>query len=238
MRQSEHLRVAVLDDDGRPRQRRQLGHRVAQRAVEQAARQIGQGLALDRGHDLPVDLDGVVARRQPAALGVHVPAPGLPGEAVRVALVAVDEHGQPLHPLGPPGRQRHVRPGLPGRARGLPEDGLPAAADPGDDELGAVLPAAVEHEVDGGTAALAAPHRHPLDDLGVGGPALGSVAVHLRRARPGVAHLEHDAVRADGDPYEVRQRRRGIGVARDDEVVDHGSSVPHLRRAAARTVAA
>jgi uncharacterized protein len=61
----------------------------------------------------------------------------------------------------------------------------------------------------------------------IGGP-LGSVAVDLGRARPHVAHLEHDPVRAEREPHDVWQARRHVGVAGDDELA-HESSLLHRR---------
>jgi len=75
----------------------------------------------------------------------------------------------------------------------------------GEHELGAVLPDPVEDQVDGRPAAAAGAHGVPLDDLGVGGPALGAVAVDLGRSGPGLARLDHDAGRAERDADQVGQ---------------------------------
>ena len=54
---------------------------------------------------------------------------------------------------------------------------LAPAADAGQHELRAVLPAAVQHQVDRRAAADARAHRDPFDDLGLARPADGTVAI-------------------------------------------------------------
>jgi hypothetical protein len=56
-------------------------------------------------------------------------------------------------------------------------------------------------------------------------PLLGAVAVHLGCSRPRLLGLDDDAGRAEGDAHQVRQLRVRIGIARHEEVVDHGISL-------------
>src|SRR5664280_1581987 len=79
---------------------------------------------------------------------------------------------------GPAGRQSHLRSGLLGRPRRLPEDHLPTAG-VGHHQLRAILPPPVEDQVDRRSAPVAGPHRNALEHLGVLGPAVGPVAVDL-----------------------------------------------------------
>jgi hypothetical protein len=82
----EDLRVPVLDDDGGPGQRRELGGGVPQPRVEQAPEEVRQRLALDRRHQAVPDDDAVVPDGERPG---HRPDL-LAAEAVRVALVRVD----------------------------------------------------------------------------------------------------------------------------------------------------
>ena len=63
------------------------------------------------------------------------------------------------------------------------------------------------------------------------------MAVHLRRARPHVADLEHDGAVRQREPHQVRQRRILLRVASDDELA-HGTTIrrapPDARRPSAR----
>jgi hypothetical protein len=218
----EHTGVAVLHHHCGAGQGRELRQRVPEAAGQQARRQVGQRLALDGRQHPTVDLDGVVPCGQPTA--VHPDR--LLREAVGVPLVHVDEHRQLAQPLRAPAGRGHGRPGLLGRARGLPEDRLPPTPDPGEHELRPVLPPPVQHQVDRRSPPYAGAHGDPLDELGHLGPALRAVAVDLRRPGPRVTGLEHDAVAAQRYPDEVRQGGVRVRVARDDEVLRHQVSVP------------
>ena len=79
--------------------------------------------------------------------------------------------------------------------------------------------------IDGGAAALAGPGGDSFDDLRVARPPDGPVTVDLRRAWPGVPHLEHDPALTQRNPDQERQGRVRVGVPRDDEVVGHTASV-------------
>ena len=105
---------------------------------------------------------------------------------------------------------------------GLPEDSLAAALDAGENELGAVLAGAVEHEVDRDASALAGADRDPLDDLGIFGPVLGAVAVDLRGPWPAVTRFEHELAGRERQPDQERQRRVGVGVGGNLEQGDAG----------------
>ena len=139
------------------------------------------------------------------------------GELVGVALAGVDQDRELGEPGGAAAGDTDPGPGLAGGARGLPEDPFAATLDAGEHELGAVLPRAVEHQVDRDTAALAGADRDPLDDLGVSGPALGAVAVDLRGPRPAVAGLEDELAGREREPDQERERRVGVGVGSDLE---------------------
>ena len=196
----EDRRVPVLDDDSGVRDDRQIGKEVAQPARRQGVDEIGEALAFDGSNDPRVDGDRVVAGgERPLRRGRLLAA-----ERPRVALVRVDDDLEHLT-----GRTRrrdvHVRSGLPGRARALPEDHL-APASHGEDELRPVLAAAVEHEVDRRAAAHAGTHRDPLHHLEVMvRPRVGAVAVELRRPRPHVPDLQRDAVGPERQPHQEGQ---------------------------------
>ena len=98
-----------------------------------------------------------------------------------------------------------VRSSLPRGARRLPEDDV-APTRLREHELRSVLPRPIEHQVDGARRGGGTRARHPLDDLGIDGPLDGTVAVDLRRARPHVAHLQHDRHLPQRQPHQVRQR--------------------------------
>lgn len=110
----------------------------------------------------------------------------------QVALAGVDQDREFGEPGGQAAGDTDPGPGLAGGARCLPEDPFAAALDAGEHELGAVLPRAVEHEIDRDTAALAGADRDLFDDLGVSGPLLAAVAVDLRGPRPAAAGLEDE----------------------------------------------
>ena len=145
----------------------QVGERVAELPVDQPADEVVQALALDDGNDLAVLRDPVVAGRKRPALGAGL----LVGELVGVALARVDEDREVRELGGAAAGDADPGAGLAGGARGLPEDPLAPALDAGEHQLGAVLPRAVEHEVDRDPAPLAGAHRDPLDDLGLLRPA-------------------------------------------------------------------
>src|SRR6185437_11627959 len=90
-----------------------------------------------------------------------------------------------------PGGEADVGPCLFGGPGGLPEDGLAAAPDAGEDDLAPVLPRPVQDEVDGGASPDAGAHRHALDDLDLVGPFGLRVAEDLGRSWPAVARLQH-----------------------------------------------
>ena len=70
MLELEQGAVAILDDQRRPGQGGQLSQGVGQPAGEQAAGEIGERFPLDRRDDDAVELDRIVAGREPAALRV------------------------------------------------------------------------------------------------------------------------------------------------------------------------
>ena len=113
----------------------------------------------------PPRSDAVVAARQGALHDADL----LAAEPVGVLLVGVDDDLELGDPCGPGGGGAHVRAGLFAGAWGLPEDHV-AAAGLGEHDLGAVLPAAVEDDVDGGAAPHAGPESGSFHDVGVGGP--------------------------------------------------------------------
>src|SRR5690606_35101122 len=113
----------------------------------------------------------------------------LVGERPRVPLVAVDDDLELTHPRGPRGGEVDRGAGLLRRPGRLPEDRLPPAPHPGEDELRAVLPAAVQHEVDRRAPPHTRAHRHPFDDLRLPGPAHRPVAVDLPGPWPRLARL-------------------------------------------------
>ena len=220
----EDAAVALVDHDGGARDGGQVGELVLQLAGRQRRHQVLQALALDRGDRDIVHQHGVVAGGQRLA-----PYDGLLlAERPGVALLGVDHDLQPCDPLRPGVGDVDPRPRLLRRTRRLPEDHLPPTPDGGGDELRPVLPTAVEHEVDRGAAPDAGAHRHPLDHLRILRPPLEAVAVDLRRPRPGLPRLQQDPV-AERDPQDVGKRRPLLRVARDDEVVGHGGSLPVRR---------
>jgi hypothetical protein len=97
--------------------------------------EVGQALAFHHRDDLLVEGDAVVADGQRTALGGCL----LVGEPVGVALAGVDEDAQLGQAGGAATGDADAGSGLPGGARGLPEDRLATALDAGEDELGAVL---------------------------------------------------------------------------------------------------
>src|SRR5690606_34933789 len=97
-------------------------------------------------------------------------------------------------------------------------------------ELRAVLPSALQDEVDRCSAAHTAAGRHALHDLGILRPLLHAVAVHLRRTRPHLLGLQQHALLPQRDAEQVGQRRVRVRVAGDHEVRRHGATV--LTRAA------
>ncbi len=94
------------------------------------------------------------------------------GRTVWVALSGVAEDREVGEVGGAAAGDADPGAGLAGGGRGLPEDSLAAALDAREHELRAVLPWAVEHQVDRDAASLAGTDRNPLDDLGIIGPAL------------------------------------------------------------------
>ena len=104
--------------------------------------------------DLLVVGGGVVADRQRRALG----GGSLVGELVGVALACVDQDREVGEVGDAAAGDADPGSGLAGDARGLPEDRFAAALDAGEHELGAVLPRAVEHEIDRDATALAGAH--------------------------------------------------------------------------------
>ena len=150
----EQLRVAVLDDDRRARQRGQIGDLIAQLAAGQAGDQIGQGFAFHAGEQPPVDDEAVVAARQRPPHGADL----LGDKPVGVLLVRVDQDLQPLDAVGARGRGTHVRTGLLAGARRLPEHRV-AAPRGGEHQLRAVLPRPLQNHIDGRAAALARAQR-------------------------------------------------------------------------------
>ena len=181
----EDLQIALLDDNGGTWDRGQLGELELQLARGQRGDEIGQGFALHRRLQLPVDDESGVARTERLASGCRLPV----CEGERIALADIDSDLQAGDSASAGAGKCHRRTCLLGGAGGLPEDHLPAAG-VGDDDLGAVLPPAVENEVDRGAPPHTGPHRHPLDDLGVARPLLDAVAVDLAGARPRVLRLE------------------------------------------------
>ncbi len=158
-------------------------------------------------------LDRVVTCRQRLPTGRCL----LRAELPRIPLVAVDQDVE--HQPGRAScRRAHCGPGLLRSTSALPEDHL-ATTSPGEDELRPVLPASVQHQVDRRAATHTRAHRHPLHHLDRVVPVLRRVAVHLRGARPRVAHLQHHTVSAQRQPNQIRQPRIPIRIPGDDEVL-------------------
>lgn len=84
--EAEDSRVAVLDHHRRPGKRRQVGQQIAQLAGGEGGHQVGQALALHRGHYGAVKLHCVVAGGKGPPGGVGL----LAGELPRIALANVD----------------------------------------------------------------------------------------------------------------------------------------------------
>ena len=90
-------------------------------------------------------------------------------------------------------------------------------------------PEAFDHGLDLFAQAASITEPVSLDDLRVDRPPLGAMAVDLARARPRLAGLEDDALRAERDPHEVGQRAALLGVPGHEEVVGHEHSLPQHR---------
>ena len=176
---------------------------------------VGQRLSLDRSHDAPVDDRVVTSRQLGAACGRLLVA-----ERPWVPLVNVDDDLQLLTRRSGR-RDRDVGTSLASGPRRLPEDDVTAAG-LREHELRTVLPGPIEHEIDGRATPATVAHRHPLHDVGVFGPLEGAVAVHLRRPRPHVAHLQHDRTVRQRQPHQIRQRGTLLRVPGHDEL-------PHVR---------
>ena len=106
----------------------------------------------------------------------------LVGERPGVALVDIHRNGEDLTG-GPRGRDGDVGAGLLHGPRRLPEDHVTATG-LGKHKHRPCLPASVEHQIDRCAPPHTRPHHDALDDVGIGRPALGGVAVQLRGARP------------------------------------------------------
>lgn len=83
----EDIRVAVLDHDSRPRQRRELGKQIGHAAVDKAGGEVGDGLAFHCDNQLTVEFNTVVPGRKCPAFGAGL----LGGETVGVVLSGVDQ---------------------------------------------------------------------------------------------------------------------------------------------------
>jgi hypothetical protein len=154
---------------------------------------------------------GVVPGRKGDPLDLDVPS----GEAVRVALPAVDEDREAFRD-GPGTRDPGSGVRCPGRLLGLPEDGR-ASACLGEDELRASKAGSVEHQVDNRTATAYEGNASLLYDLGDIGPVgLVRMTVDPGRARPGVTGLEHQTT-LNRQAQQVGQLAVFLGVAGDQE---------------------
>jgi hypothetical protein len=114
----EDVGVAVLDDHRSARQAGEVGELVGEAAVDERAGEISQALALDRGDELGVEADAVVACRQRLSAGGGL----LAGEPVGVAFPGVDQDLELGVSGGAAGGHPDAGPGLAGGARTLPED--------------------------------------------------------------------------------------------------------------------
>lgn len=123
----------------------------------------------------------------------------------------------------PGGRGGDVRSGLLAGAWGLPEHGF-AAAGGGEHELGAVLSAAVEDQVDRRATPRTGTDRDAFHDLRIIGPFLAAdwVAVQRFGAWPGPGGAEHHPA-GQRQAQQVGQMGVRVGITGDQHVV-HGRS--------------
>ena len=133
-------------------------------------------------------------------------------------LVRVDQDLQ-LVQAGRPGcRHGHLRSRLPAGTRRLPEDRLPPSGDRVHD-LRAVLPRAVQHQVDGAAPARAGPDWHPFHDLGLPRPVFPQHRIAEERlgTRPDARGPEHESTTV-GDQEQVAEVRFGVRILRDQQL--------------------
>jgi hypothetical protein len=201
---------------------------VAQRPVDEAGHEVGEGFAFHGGDELPGHGQPVIPARQRPLGGGDL----LGGEAVGVLLAGV-HHDLQVGEAGGAGRRgADVRAGLLPRARGLPEHRF-AAAGGGEHDLGAVLPGAGQDQVDRRAVSGAGADRRLFDDLRFVGPLAGvdGVAVESFGARPGAGGAEHHPA-AEREPQQVGQPRVRVRVRGDEQVVHcagrprHASGMP------------
>jgi hypothetical protein len=192
---------------------RQVG-REAELAGRPRGDQIRQGLAFHRGHQAPVNHDAVVTGRQRPGHGAHL----LAGEPVGVALMGVDHDLQLGDTRRPGGGCAHLGPGLAAGARRLPEHRL-AAPRPRVDDLRAVLPSPVQHQIDRRAPPAARAHRRALHHVGMLRPLAGRhrIAVQGLGARPRARGAEQKAT-LEGHQQQESEPRVRVRVAGDHQL--------------------